>query len=193
MKARFNIEKFRKLSTEHLVLRKIYEEDTRDIYENIYKDYDWHKYAFPERVGSISECHTLMRKQLYRFGCGEHLVWGVTEKHRDKVIGIVSLFALDNGKNCCKMGCMMSCNHAGKGYAKEAASKVMNFAFRELNIRKIQIEIVSENVPSLRLAKKLKMQYESTKEGSYRLGDVVLDERVFFKLNPNCFPKRKKK
>jgi len=193
MKTRFNLEKFRKLSTDNLVLRRIYSEDTRDIYDNIYRDYEWHKYATPEHIRSVSECDILMRKQLYRFGCGEHLVWGVTERCRDKVIGLVTLFGLDADKNSCKMGCMMSCNHTGKGYAKEASAKVMNFAFRELNIRKLQIEIVSENVPSLRLAKKLKKQYEYTKEGSYRLGDAVLDERVFFKLNPNCFPKKKKK
>lgn len=191
MEVQFRPEVFKRLVTERLVLRNIYDEDVKDLYDNIYSNYEWHKYGYSGHITSISNCANLMNKYIYRSKNGEYLMWGVVEKKSNNMVGIVMLYSYDMEENKCKMGCLMSYNHSSKGYAKEAVSSVINFTFNELALRKIQIEIVSENIPSLRLAKKLGMRYESTKSGTYRLGDKCYDEKVFYKLNPIHKPKIK--
>ena len=187
MKIQFGPQCFKILATKRLILRKVYEQDAKDLYNNIYSNYEWHKYGYPGHVYNVRECSELLGKYEYRSKKGEQMLWGVVEKKTNEMVGIVLLYGYDTNENMCRMGCLMSYNHSGKGYAKEAVSKVMNFAYNEMNIRKLQIEIVRNNIPSLKLAKKIGMVYESTKKESYILETTKLDENVFFKLTTQTY------
>lgn len=193
MKIKFRPETFKRLVTKRLVLRQIYDSDSRDLYNNIYSNYEWHKYGYPRCINSVFDCASLIGRYAYQTKKGDNFAWGVVEKESAEMIGIVLLYSPDLNRSMCKMGCLMSFNHSKQGYAKEAVSKVVNFAFNELNINKIQIEIVRHNIPSLKLAKKLGMRYEYTKPSSYKIGDELLDENVYFKLNPKYVEKILKK
>ncbi|MBM7553259.1 GNAT family N-acetyltransferase [Thalassobacillus pellis] len=54
--------------------------------------------------------------------------------------------------------------HQGKGYGTEAMSLLIDFAFNECNLHRLQLTVFSYNLPAIRLYEKLGF----TKEGSHR-------------------------
>ncbi len=59
------------------------------------------------------------------------------------------------------VGCELGIKYQASGFAYEASSKIINFAFNELNINRIYAETISENIPAIRLCKKLGMKIKS--------------------------------
>ncbi len=57
----------------------------------------------------------------------------------------------------------------GKGYAKEASNKVINFCFQKLHIRKITLGVVADNAAAVALYKKMGFVIEGVykKHGFY--------------------------
>lgn len=50
----------------------------------------------------------------------------------------------------------------GQGYGKEALELALQFAFHELNLRRVQLTVFSYNQPAIQLYKKLGFTYEGT-------------------------------
>lgn len=170
---------FHRLETERLILRKIVNEDARDLYENIYNNFEWYKFCCPMTFKDLHEFALLVNAYDYFDMENGNFRWGLVEKYSGNMIGETMIYSRDIDSSQCKLGCILSYNHQKKGYAKEAMSQVINFAFNEANVHKIQSEIVSENSPSIRLAKKLGMKYEYTMLNAYQLGDKYYDQKVF--------------
>ena len=115
MKIQFGPQCFKLLTTKRLILRNVYEQDAKDLYKNIYSNYEWHKFGYPGHIHNAMECSELLGKYMYRSKKGDHMLWGVVEKKSDEMIGIVLLYGYDALKGMCRMGCLMSHNHSSKG------------------------------------------------------------------------------
>jgi RimJ/RimL family protein N-acetyltransferase len=58
----------------------------------------------------------------------------------------------------------------GKGFAKEATQKIIDFCFNELEIRKLTLGVVADNFAAVKLYKKLNFKTEGIykKHGLYQ-------------------------
>jgi len=68
-----------------------------------------------------------------------------------KNVGMISLLNIDYKNQNAEIGIYISPNYQGKGYAKEAVSMILNFAFKELNMHKIYALIYASNYSSKKL------------------------------------------
>ena len=175
---------FEELETERLLLRKIQEKDAKDLYQNIYNNFEWYKFCSQREFNSVYDYASTLVMYAYYYSKGNHFRWGIVEKETDKMIGEVVLYHIDEENKKCELGYILSYNHQKQGFATEAVSKIINFAFDKLNFHKIQSQIVSQNLPSLKLAKKLGMKYEGRSIESYRIDENYYDKDIFFMLNP---------
>ena len=88
--------------------------------------------------------------------------WAVVEKSRAAVIGYCGLFYFPDvcGQPETEIGYRLARPYWERGYATEAASAVLNYAFNTLHLPRLIAIIDPFNVRSIRVAEKLGMRYE---------------------------------
>jgi ribosomal-protein-alanine N-acetyltransferase len=92
--------------------------------------------------------------------------WAIHLKSNDKHIGNIKIDPINGRHGTGEYGIMMGDRSEwGKGYAKEATQRILEYCFKELGIRKITLGVVAENVVALKLYEKLGFE----KEGFYRM------------------------
>jgi len=133
------------------IMKRIYELNTKRLKLRQWKDEDYlpfsimsedkevMKYFYSYTLTSLEsneiadKCRFLISIQGWGF-------WAVEEKETGNFIGFVGLnqpgYDLPFG-SCIEIGWRLDKKYWGKGYAFEAAKKVLDFAFRELNLKEI--------------------------------------------------------
>lgn len=178
-----NKDLYEELETERLILRKITDDDAKDLYDNIYNNYDYYKYYYQEEFKSFDEYKEIVSKYKEWYQNGNHFRWGVYLKNEDKTIGVIQLHSKDSLNNKCKLSYIVGYNYQDKGYINEACIKVIEFGFNKLNYHKIETEIVPENIKSINVAEKLNMNYECSKKDDYKLKDKYYDQDIYYLIN----------
>lgn len=85
---------------------------------------------------------------------------GMFDQETDQFLGMISLEDIDHEIGKCEMGYWLAKDYWGQGYALEAATLVLNYAFTELKLQKVCAYLIKENVKSLQLLKRLGFQVE---------------------------------
>ena len=108
----------------------------------------------------------------------EEIFLAIIDKKLNKHIGNIRLHSIDFRNGLAELGIMIGDRLSwGNGYAREAISVVLNHVFRKLNVRKITLGLVTENIGALTLYQKIGFQKEGVfrehhyYEGSYR--DII--------------------
>lgn len=174
---------FEEINTSRLILKKVTDLDAKDLYENIYNNFEWFKYYYQLEFKDYLDYATLVSKYKGWYANGNHFRWGIYLKSENKIIGLVQIHSKDNLNSKCKLGYIIGYNYCHKGYTKEALIKVIDFAFNKLSYHKIEAEIVSDNKSSIELVKSLGMKYECTKKEDYKLKDKYYDQVVYYLVN----------
>ena len=112
-------------------------------------------FPYPQPEGWAEE---RIRKDNELAEVGEVLSWAVTLKLGDIIGYIVLRVEKQHRKGA--LGYGTGCAFRGKGYAREAAAAVLEFAFSTLELHRVQAVVFSDNAPSIKLLEKLGMARE---------------------------------
>ena len=147
------------IETKRLQLRRLTLDDA-DLMLSV-----WNDPAFIEHVGD-REIYTVEQAQdallngafqLYeKYGYGP---FRISLREDDQAIGICGLFRRE-GYDDADIGWSTLPPFAGKGYAFEAATAVLDYAHHEVGVARVLAFISAENLPSVGLARKLGLRYE---------------------------------
>ncbi|MEM8893138.1 MAG: GNAT family N-acetyltransferase [Bacteroidota bacterium] len=98
----------------------------------------------------------------------------------DEVIGVIGLVPHgDIYRHTIEMGYWLGEDHWGKGYATEAIGLITNYAFDELNKRKIFSCVYAENTGSIRALEKNGFETEAIlKDQVFKLGRFQDEQRM---------------
>jgi [ribosomal protein S5]-alanine N-acetyltransferase len=77
------------------------------------------------------------------------------------------------------IGYGLSPDHWGRGYATEAAARMLCFAFLELDVDRVTARTLAENEASVRVLKKLGMEFAELRANKEFFGGRSWDEVVF--------------
>jgi ribosomal-protein-alanine N-acetyltransferase len=97
------------------------------------------------------------------FAARDRIGWVIVDKG-DAVIGSCALFCFDARHRRAELGYALRSDHWGKGLAREAASAVLDWAFRTLSLHCIGADIDPRNERSRRILRRLGF----TREGLVR-------------------------
>ncbi|HUS00527.1 MAG TPA: GNAT family protein [Chitinophagaceae bacterium] len=100
----------------------------------------------------------------------EILFWAIHIKESDKHIGNIKIDPIIKKHGVGEYGILMGDkNEWGKGYAKEASLKIIDYCFNTINIRKITLGVVEEHNQAVQLYFKLGFSVEGKyiKQGLY--------------------------
>lgn len=148
------------LRTQRLLLRHFHIEDLEQIHQQVFSDAEVMRFGdgpqTKEWVHQWLGCHIEGYK---KYGYGPY---AVTEQDAQKIIGYCGLFYFPdiNGKEEVEIGYRLGRSTWGQGYATEASSAVRDFALDDLRLQRLIALIDPGNIASVRVAKKLGMQYE---------------------------------
>ncbi|QCR31262.1 GNAT family N-acetyltransferase [Lysinibacillus sp. SGAir0095] len=141
------------LETERLILREITENDANSIFEYL-SDPEVMKYyglqpfeAVKDALDEISWYQSIFNEQT-------GIRWGITLKHEDKVIGSCGFLNTVSNHYRTDIGFELSKEYWGQGIASEAMNEIIQYAFEQTDIQRIQALIEPPNIASQKMVER---------------------------------------
>ena len=147
-----------RIETARTILREFSLEDADDLHE-IFSDAKTMEYCEPPYTYDATV------NFLTEFCIGRKGGLAVVRKESGKLIGYLLFRGPELG--CYELGWFFNRNYWGQGYAHEACSALIEYAFSELNAHKIWAETI-DGVKSIGLMKKLGMKLEGVQRKQTR-------------------------
>jgi len=155
-----------KIKTERLILRDFEKKDMNDLIENInnLNISKWllvvpYPYTKKDAEGWINHCAKKKKQRKdYNFGI----------EFEGRMIGCVGLSNVDEFQGTATIGYWLGEKYWRQGIMKEALQKVLDFAFNQLKLRRINVEAYTKNEASNNLIKKMGFKFEGTRKKSAR-------------------------
>ncbi len=162
------------LQTDRLILRKMTLDDAQDIFEYA-KDEEISKWVTWPAHKSIDDTIQFINFVLDGYKKNKHIGFVAERKEDKKVIGTIGFatFFVDHDK--AEIGYTFGAKYWGKGYATEAAKKIIEFGFNELDLNRIQAHVFIPNEASKKVLKKIGMKFEGILKQAFKKNGKYLD------------------
>ncbi|MGG1674433.1 GNAT family N-acetyltransferase [Neobacillus sp. NRS-1170] len=149
-------------STERLVIRKPLPGDGQAVYEAMQASIEelkpWMPWAHREQTELDVEAN--MRDAHAKFLTREDLRLHLYDKETGKFIGSSGLHRINWDVPKFEIGYWIDSRYSGKGFITEAVEAITNFAFTELQAKRVEIRCDSKNVRSKAIAERLGFDLE---------------------------------
>lgn len=156
-----------------LYLRPLESADVGDSYVAWLNDREVTRYLETERATATREG---IAEYLHRFEGGTDLIFAIVDKATGKHVGNVTLNRIDRVRGTADTGLMIGeKSFWGRGYAYEAWFLLIDYAFRELRLRKIIAGTFAPNEASLAVLRKLGFRVEGVLRGEARVDGEFVD------------------
>lgn len=91
--------------------------------------------------------------------------WGIFLKENNQHIGNIKLEPIDYEKKSSEFGIMIgNKNEWGRGYGTEATRLVIDFAFKELNLNRVELGVVADNAGAIKSYQKVGFKIDRVEE-----------------------------
>jgi ribosomal-protein-alanine N-acetyltransferase len=171
------------LTTNRLILRPISLNDAESMFEYA-KNPNVSKYTLWEPHQSVQNSRDNIKNDVfasYRGNVPEPL--GITLKENPKkLIGTVGCGWVSKKNKCMELAYALSEDYWGQGITAEAAQAVMEYCFKEYDVKRIQAHYKSENIQSGRVMEKIGMTYEGELKSAKFYRDRFWDMKIYAKV-----------
>jgi [ribosomal protein S5]-alanine N-acetyltransferase len=141
------------LTTERLTLRQLLINDEQEIF-TLRSDSEINKYLDRQVSNTIDDARNFINRINENVNKNDSLYWAITLSERNILIGTICLFGFsESGK--CEIGYELLTNFQGQGIMKEAAEKVIDYAFNTIKVKIIEAFLHRDNQRSIKLLEKL--------------------------------------
>lgn len=156
---------FPTLTTTRLTLRQLSTDDGESIFA-LRSDKEINKYLERQPSQTIEDAINFINKINDTIEKNDGIYWVITLTNSNTFVGTICLFSFLNEENKCEIGYELLTNYQGQGIMKEAAEKVIDYAFHTLQLQKIEAFTHNGNQHSTNLLLKFgfKRSTEADKE-----------------------------
>lgn len=169
---------FPTLETPRLLLRQIGLQDAQDIHD-IRSNRQVMSYMDSHVHETVEDAEEFISKGLEIFRAKNGLFWGLVEKASGEFIGDFSFWKIDKKNSRAEIGYTLKPEFWGKGYMKEAMSRIICFGFEELKLHSFEANINPDNENSRRLLLKLGFRKEAYFRENYFYDGNYLDSEIY--------------
>ena len=161
------------LHTERLSLRPMHPIDAEDMFSYAKRE-DVTEYLLWSPHPSVNYTADYLRYIQSRYALGDFFDWAIIDRESRRMIGTCGFTKINTDNDSGEIGYVLNPDFWGRGYAVEAAKRVMEFGFCELGLHRIEARFMKGNERSLRVMEKLGMSFEGYHvdeifvKGSYR-------------------------
>ncbi len=142
------------LKTERLTLRQLSIDDQQPIF-TLRSDAEINKYLEREPCRAIEDATNFISRINDNIKKGNSLYWVITLTNTKTFVGTICLFNFSEETSSCEIGYELMRQFQAQGIMKEAAAKVIGYAFQTLQFQKITAFTHKENRQSIKLLTKL--------------------------------------
>lgn len=147
------------LETERLIFRAVKRSDLNDIYEYS-SNPKTSEFLLWEPHKTVEYTREFIELVISRYKSGEYNDWALVHKETDKMIGTCGFTRIDQQNSIVEIGYVISPKYWGQGLATEAATKIIEFAFEELQVNRIEAKFMFGNEASLAVMRNVGMKFE---------------------------------
>jgi ribosomal-protein-alanine N-acetyltransferase len=141
------------LKTERLTLRQLVITDEQEIF-TLRSDSEINKYLGRKPANTIDDAGNFINMVTENINKNDSLYWAITFNDKNRLVGTICLFSFSDENASCEIGYELLTNFQGQGIMKEAAEKVIDYAFNTMNVQKIEAFFHRDNQRSIKLLEK---------------------------------------
>jgi [ribosomal protein S5]-alanine N-acetyltransferase len=167
---------FPEFETQRLKIVKYRIQFVKDAFE-FYNDNETMKYAGPEVHKTISETEEFIKNHLENKE-SNLILWAVVYKSNGKMIGDISL-SPDYKHKFASLGSILNKNYIQMGIMNEATKHILNYAFNELNLNRIEAQICTHHIASVKYVEKLGMVNEGILRQNFMIKGILYDSYMY--------------
>lgn len=142
------------LTTGRLTLRPLVIADEQEIF-TLRSDREINKYLGRQLSNTIDDARDFINKINENINKNDSVYWAITLGDRNLLVGTICLFSFSDEDGKCEIGYELLTNFQGQGIMKEAAEKVIDYAFNTIKVQKIEAIFHRDNQRSVNLLEKL--------------------------------------
>lgn len=162
------------LKTDRLILRRMKVSDASDMYEYAHLEKVTEYLLWSPHV-SVQQTSDYLHFIQKSYRDGDFYDWAVTLRDTGKMIGTCGFTRLDFNHNLAEIGYVLNPDFWGHGIAAEAVKRVMEFAFMELNVHRVEAKYMVGNDASRRVMEKCGMTFEGVYRSSMFIKGMYRD------------------
>ena len=175
---------FPALETEHLILRQMTLDDAEFYLRHFSEPTVIELTAFEAPANIDAAREELLLFCIDNFKANTGIRWGVMKKGGTDLIGTLGFHQwVKEGGYHARAGYDLVPGERGKGIMTEAFSAVVDYAFMEMRLNRIEVLIAPENEASIRLVKKLGFKFEGILREHSLFRREFLDDAVYSLLS----------
>lgn len=166
------------IETQRTTLRPISPEDNQQVF--CYRsDSETNKYQgwIPKSINEVDEFIARNPTQFNKPDSWFQLV--IIEKDTEIIIGDIGIHFLGTDNFQCEIGCTLSKDYQGKGFASETLKSVIDYLFDGLDKHRIVTSIDPMNISSINLVEKLGFRKEAHFKESLLINGQWVDDIVY--------------
>ncbi|MCM3764274.1 GNAT family N-acetyltransferase [Neobacillus niacini] len=174
------------IATERLIIRKPMPGDGKAVYQAMQASMaelkPWMPWA--DREQTVDDVEANMREAHAKFLTREDLRLHIFNKETGEFIGSSGLHRINWDIPKFEIGYWIDTRHQRKGYITEATEAITNFAFTELNAKRVEIRCDSKNNRSKAVPERLGFQLEGILKNDGLSGDgkEIRDTCIYAKI-----------
>lgn len=177
-----NLKKIEKLSSKRITLRAFTLDDKDSLFNNWGTDKEITKYMLWKNYESIDDAISSIN---YYLECYENnsnfRQYAITLNDTGELVGQIS-FTLSKKHESAEIAYLISRDYQGNGYMKESIELLIDYLFNEVGVTRISAEVMIENIPSIKLLKKLYFEEEGKEQLKYKKKDGLFSDVILFAL-----------
>lgn len=105
--------------------------------------------------------------------------------YRDAIVGVVGYKSIQPDLKKVEIGYWLSAKQQGKGIMTRACRALIQYAFSDLDMEKVEIAVAVENTPSRKVCERLGLKLEGVITNAENLQGVIVDHAVYGMMRAN--------
>ncbi|GAL17148.1 ribosomal-protein-L7p-serine acetyltransferase [Vibrio maritimus] len=141
------------------------------------RDYLSQWLAWPPHAEDEAFFLSFIRQSLHDYADGKSMTCAMI--YQDEIVGNISFNVIDSSLKRVEIGYWLSQSMQGRGIVTRAVSQLIEFAFLELKMEKVQISAASENKPSRAVCERLGFTLEGIITCAENINGRVVDHAIY--------------
>lgn len=178
-----NFKPFPSLSTERLNLRRIADEDEKEIFF-LRSDKEILQYLDRDPARSIDEARQWISMINQGIDGDQHIAWALSLKNDAKLIGTISIWNIQKEHYRAEIGYALHADFQGQGLMQEAIKVALDYGFNSMKLHSVEANVNPNNRRSIVLLEKNGFVQEAYHRENHYYNGHFLDSAIYSLINP---------
>jgi len=145
-----NFNPFPIIETKHLLLRRITQGDTNDMFE-MRRDCRMYEFLNTKVDKNTEETKSYINKMNQGIDENKWIIWAIEHKQSNKVIGTICIWNINKEESSGELGYGIIPDYQGKGLMKESLVSVIEYGFKRIGLKAMEAYTEEHNEKSIKL------------------------------------------